>query len=87
MRFKIVFLLSIISVISLFLYLMCYSENKSENGDPFRINGENRLRNIKMLTDSGENAEAYLSFNEQMLIYQTTTENWECDQQLWKFIS
>lgn len=70
-----------ISVIILFLYLMCYSENKSENGDLFRINGEKHLRNIKMLTNAGENAEAYLSFDEQMLVYQATTEDWECDQQ------
>lgn len=33
-----------------------------------------------MLTDSGENAEAYLSFDESKLIFQSTTGDMKCDQ-------
>ena len=33
-----------------------------------------------MLTDGGENAEAYLSFNEKELIYQATFGDMKCDQ-------
>ena len=33
-----------------------------------------------MLTETGENAEAYLSFDEKKLIYQTTFGNLQCDQ-------
>ena len=39
--------------------------------DDYKIEGENHLTNIKMLTSEGENAEAYLSFDETQLIYQS----------------
>lgn len=48
--------------------------------DSLKISGEKRLSNIKMLTHYGENAEAYLSFSGDKLIYQRTDENLECDQ-------
>jgi TolB protein len=48
--------------------------------DPYRLEGEKHLKNIKMLTNGGENAEAYLSFNEEKLIYQTTFGDMQCDQ-------
>lgn len=46
----------------------------------FLFEGEKHLKNIKMLTDDGENAEAYLSFSESMLSYQTTFGDIKCDQ-------
>lgn len=46
----------------------------------FRFEGEKHLSNIKMLTDGGENAEAYLSFNKTKLIYQSTSGGLKCDQ-------
>lgn len=46
----------------------------------FTFEGENHLSNIRMLTDSGENAEAYLSFDESKLIFQSTTGDMKCDQ-------
>jgi len=48
--------------------------------DSLRFSNENRLKNIKMLTETGENAEAYLSFDESKLIYQTTFGDMQCDQ-------
>ncbi len=48
--------------------------------DTLLMKGERHLRNIKMLTLTGENAEAYLSFDEQKLIYQSTNGNLKCDQ-------
>ena len=42
--------------------------------------GEKHLKNLRMLTDGGENAEAYFSFDERKLIYQTTHGELECDQ-------
>lgn len=48
--------------------------------DKYQIEGETHLANIKMITETGENAEAYLSFDEKKLIYQTTHGNLECDQ-------
>jgi Tol biopolymer transport system component len=43
--------------------------------------GEEHFGEIKMLTDSGENAEAYLSSRGNMLIYQSTSGEYKCDQQ------
>lgn len=40
-------------------------------GDPYRLAGEKHLRNIKMLTHGGQNAEAYLSFGQDKLIFQS----------------
>lgn len=48
--------------------------------DDFKQEGENHLANIKMLTDEGENAEAYLSFDEKKLIYQSSFGEIKCDQ-------
>ncbi len=48
--------------------------------DPYRMEGEKHLKNIKMLTDKGENAEAYLSFDEQRLIFQSNRGELPCDQ-------
>ena len=51
-------------------------------GDKYKVEGEKHLANIKMLTDEGENAEAYLSFDEKKLIYQSSHGNIKCDQAL-----
>jgi hypothetical protein len=39
-----------------------------------------RLRNIRQLTFEGENAEAYFSFDERMLCFQSRTSRHGCDQ-------
>jgi len=49
-------------------------------GDDYKVDGEIHLKNIRMLTDGGENAEAYLSFDEKKLIFQATKDELECDQ-------
>jgi Tol biopolymer transport system component len=54
---------------------LLYAQN-----DDYKIEGEKHLRNIRMLTEEGENAEAYLSFDEQKLIFQTTFGDLKCDQ-------
>ena len=46
----------------------------------YKFKGEKHLSNIRMLTDGGENAEAYLSFDEQKLIFQATVKDMQCDQ-------
>ncbi len=51
-----------------------------DSNDPYRMEGEKHLKNIKMLTDKGENAEAYLSFDEQKLIFQSNRGELPCDQ-------
>lgn len=51
----------------------------AQNND-YKFEGEKHLSNIRMLTDAGENAEAYLSFDEKELIYQSTHGDLKCDQ-------
>ncbi|OGU27613.1 MAG: hypothetical protein A2057_16065 [Ignavibacteria bacterium GWA2_35_9] len=71
---------------TLFLFITLFGISFSpfsysqDNNDPFRLQGEKRLKNIKMLTEAGENAEAYLSFDEKKLIFQTTFGSLQCDQ-------
>lgn len=70
---------------TLFIYILLFFVFHIEvvsqpNDDPYRFEGEKYLRNIKMLTDSGENAEAYFSFDDSKLIYQTSYADMECDQ-------
>lgn len=42
--------------------------------------GEKHLTNLRMLTNGGENAEAYFSFSEKQLILQITNDDVKCDQ-------
>ncbi len=58
-------------------------DQKPANNSPtFAIlPGEEHFSSLMMLTKEGENAEAYLSFKEDQLIYQATFGNMECDQQ------
>jgi Tol biopolymer transport system component len=52
----------------------------SQTNDALKFPEETRLKNIRMLTSEGENAEAYLSFNENKLVYQSTFGDLQCDQ-------
>ena len=45
-----------------------------------QVKGEDHLRNIKQLTNGGENAEAYWSFDSKQLIFQSTRGDLGCDQ-------
>ena len=70
----IIFLFNVI-----FISTLLVISNFSQTND-YKFEGEKHLTNIRMLTDGGENAEAYLSFNEEKLIYQATINDLECDQ-------
>jgi TolB protein len=41
---------------------------------------EKHLKNVRQLTFGGENAEAYFSLDGKKLIFQSTREDWPCDQ-------
>ncbi len=56
------------------------SQETISNPDKYKLPDESKISNIRMLTDAGENAEAYLSFDEQKLIFQSTHGEWKCDQ-------
>ena len=46
------------------------------------LEGETHLKNIRQLTDGGDNAEAYFSFDNSMAVFQSNYKDWgvECDQ-------
>ena len=50
--------------------------------DTLRYPQENHLRNLRQLTFGGDNAEAYFSFDNQHLVFQSNFSDWgvECDQ-------
>jgi Tol biopolymer transport system component len=43
--------------------------------------GERHLRNVRQLTHGGENAEAYWSFDGSLLVFQSTRDGRDCDQE------
>ena len=45
-----------------------------------QVTGERHLQNIKQLTNGGENAEAYFSFDGKQLIFQSKRDGRGCDQ-------
>ena len=58
-------------------------EAKTEaTADTLVLNGETHIKNIRMLTNGGDNAEAYFSFNDKMAVFQSNYDGWgvECDQ-------
>ncbi len=74
-----------IILFSLLFTISCKNPNSSyiAENDSLRFSGEYHLRNIKQLTFGGNNAEAYWSFDETKLVFQS---DWEkinsqgCDQ-------
>jgi len=77
----------------LFLLLVAYSEDEkgqekaaspSDSAAPAvarePFEGERHLRNLRQLTFGGENAEAYWSFDEKRLIFQSTRPAYKADQ-------
>ncbi len=49
-------------------------------GDPLRDPREVHLRHVRQLTFGGQNAEAYFSYDNRRLIFQSTRPPYECDQ-------
>jgi len=45
------------------------------------VKGEHHLLNIRQLTFGGQNAEGYYSFDETRLIFQSTRDSFQCDQE------
>lgn len=50
------------------------------SGDTLIMPGEKHFKNLKMLTNGGENAEAYFSFDGTKIIFQSTRPPYDCDQ-------
>ena len=80
----------IFPIVTLFLAACNLSPSKQdikdniieENNDTLAYPKEVNLQNIKQLTFGGDNAEAYFSFDDSMLVFQSNYNDWdvECDQ-------
>ena len=66
-----------LTVSLLVLFTSCSTPTKE---DIYRFEGESHLKNITMITENGENAEAYLSFDESKLSFQAKFGDLKCDQ-------
>lgn len=69
---------TLLFVVSMFSMTFSFADEQSK--DPYRYPEEKHLKNIRMLTNGGENAEAYFSYDEKQLIFQSTVGEFECDQ-------
>ena len=58
----------------------CQSSDQESATARYSFPGEHHFGNIKMLTTEGENAEAYFSFDQQKLIFQSSHGKYLCDQ-------
>ncbi|MEJ2103494.1 MAG: M28 family peptidase, partial [Ignavibacteriaceae bacterium] len=69
----------VLMITALFLFILLSAASNAQD-NKYKFEGEKHLNNIRMLTDGGENAEAYLSFDEKQLIFQSTHGDLKCDQ-------
>jgi len=67
-------------IIILFGLFSC--QTKKENSNPLIFEDEVNFKTLRQVTFGGDNAEAYWSFDDKQLIFQSNNKNWnvECDQ-------
>ncbi|MBM3789795.1 MAG: hypothetical protein FJW35_05525 [Acidobacteria bacterium] len=65
-------------IASLILLLIAAARSPGNMLEPMQ--GEKHLAGIRQLSFGGENAEAYFSFDEQKLVFQSTRPPYDCDQ-------
>lgn len=69
-----------ISKLFVAVVLLSFSLSAAGQTNGLSMPGEKRLQNIKQLTNGGENAEAYFSFDGKKLIFQSKRDGRQCDQ-------
>ena len=85
-KFTVLFIIILISAASFYSFTPGFFINKisvqkdSLRDTPLTYENEKHLANIRQLTDGGENAEAYFSFDGKKLSFQSTREGRQCDQ-------
>ena len=73
---------SLLSVIGLLPVISAQTGSTAANSVPDLATAqEKHLRHVRQLTFGGSNAEAYFSADGQKLIFQSTRENLQCDQE------
>ncbi|GJM23397.1 MAG: hypothetical protein DHS20C15_33120 [Planctomycetota bacterium] len=74
----------VLAASALLLLASCTSSDadgeRASTADLLRLPGESHLANIRQLTFGGQNAEAYWSYDDSELIFQSTRDELECDQ-------
>jgi Tol biopolymer transport system component len=66
---------------SILSFVICHSSfPQSQSSDSLFFPGEKHLKNVKQLTFTGINAEAYLSFDEKKIVFQSQRDSFQCDQ-------
>ena len=60
--------------------LLALAAHAQDGGKPLLLPEEKHLRNIRQLTFSGENAEAYFSADDKMITFQSHEKEGACDQ-------
>ncbi|MCB0728728.1 MAG: PD40 domain-containing protein [Ignavibacteriae bacterium] len=78
-KINIILLLIVLSAYSFTGFRSDASVSFNEN-DSLVLPGESHLKNIKQLTFGGENAECYFSPDGKKFVFQTTRNDYECDQ-------
>src|SRR5215469_6705804 len=74
-------LMALMSLIALIAIVAAGGRRNTVSGDDaLLLPQEKHLRNIRQLTDGGENAEAYFSADGKQLIFQSTRDGHQCDQ-------
>ncbi|MFN0158877.1 MAG: TolB family protein [Bacteroidota bacterium] len=69
-------------IYSLTLFVQSHSLGiAQENASSLIDSGETHFSNLRQLTFGGQNAEAYFSFDEKHLIFQSTRDSLKCDQE------
>ncbi len=66
---------------TLILAACTHAERASPAAPGLELPGERHLRNVRQLTFGGENAEAYFSFDGKALVFQSTRDGHDCDQE------
>src|SRR3954470_13355051 len=78
MSTKILFPLALLFLVTAAVFSAGQSPANSRS--PVEVPSEKHLRNVRQLTDGGENAEAYFSGGGERLIFQSKRGGAECDQ-------
>ncbi|MBS1809171.1 MAG: PD40 domain-containing protein [Acidobacteria bacterium] len=75
-----IILVLVICVIAVSFFVVAKPQPLNQSSSPLTDSREKHLKNIKQLTNEGENAEAYFSQDGKRLIFQRTTKRDGCDQ-------
>lgn len=85
--YKLIILLFIFIISGIFINGFILNKNSNDNkvsvesnSDTLILPGEKHFKNLRMLTNGGENAEAYFSFDGTKIIFQSTRPPFDCDQ-------